>query len=129
MPQNTPPPGWYRDPTAVGEARYWDGTMWTNSVSRASETIDVPIEPERASLPPLPGSELRPPASAPPSVTVNAPNRSPIGAIVGGIVAIAVVIVVIVLVSNNDSSDDESPPATNAPATEAPAEPPQTEGG
>ena len=126
MPMNNPPPGWYRDPTGFGEGRFWDGTAWTNSISRANETISAPIEPERAALPPVPGSELRPPAATP-AVMVNAPNRSPIGAILGGIVAILLVVVIIVLVTgNDDSTDNETPPATNAPATapatEAPAE-------
>lgn len=130
MPENHHSPGWYRDPTGAGEGRYWDGTTWTSAVSLADQTFDVPIEPERASLPPIPGSELRPPApaAAPPSVTVNAPSRSPIGAIIGGILAIVVVVVVIVFLTNDDSSNDESPPPTNAPATEAPAETPAPEG-
>jgi|SRR5688500_15402842 uncharacterized Tic20 family protein len=29
----TPPPGWYADPQAVGRQRYWDGTAWTENVS------------------------------------------------------------------------------------------------
>lgn len=124
MPQNQPLPGWYHDPTGAGEGRYWDGTIWTNAVTRANETFEVPIEPERASLPPVPGSELHPPTpvAAPAPVTVNAPSRSPLGAIIAVILAIAVVVVIIVLVNDNDSSNNESPPATNAPATEAPAE-------
>ena len=123
MPDNNPPPGWYRDPAGIGEGRYWDGTSWTQSVSRAGETINVPIDPNQAALPPIPGSELRPPAPAasPSAVTVNAPSKSPMGAIIGVIVAILVVVLIVVVVNNNgDSSDNDTPPATNPPATEAP---------
>jgi len=27
-----PPPGWYPDPVAQHELRFWDGTQWTNKV-------------------------------------------------------------------------------------------------
>jgi len=124
MPQNTPPPGWYQDPTGFGEGRYWDGTSWTQSVSRAGQTVDVPMEPGRAHLPPIPGSELTAPpvATAPTTVTVERPKRSAFGAIVGVIGIILLVVVIIAIVNNSDdSSNDESPPATSPATTAAPA--------
>jgi hypothetical protein len=125
MPENNPLPGWYQDPSGFGEGRYWDGAFWSNSVSRSGVTIDVPIEPERAALPPVPGSEMTTPdpVAAGSSVT----KRSPLGAIVGVIGAVLIVVLVVVLINNgSDSSDDETPPGTNPPATEAPAAPDTT---
>lgn len=129
MPENNPLPGWYQDPSGFGEGRYWDGGVWTNSVSRSGTTIEVPIEPERAALPPIPGSELRTPAPvvASPSATVPATKRSPLGAVVGVIGAFLIVVLIVVLINGgSDSSNDETPPATNPPATEAPAAPDTT---
>lgn len=126
MNQNSPLPGWYRDPTGLGDGRYWDGMAWTDAVSRAGQTITAPIDPQQAALPPVPGSEMQTPAVAPsaPAVTVNASNRSPVGAIVGILAIVAIVVLIFVLISNgDDSTEDDSPPATNAPTTEAPAEP------
>jgi hypothetical protein len=129
MPENYSLPGWYQDPSGLGEGRYWDGVAWTNSVSRAGATIEVPIEPERAALPPIPGSELRRPTPYVnnPSATSPATKRSPLGAIFGVIGAILIVVLIVVLLnSGDDSSNDESPPVTNPPATEAPAAPETT---
>ena len=116
MPANNPLPGWYRDPSGIGEGRYWDGLIWTNSVSRAGVTMVAPIEAARAVLPPVPGSELRTPVpvAASPSVTVNTPNRSPLGAIFGAIAAVLAVVLIVVLITNDsDSPNDDTPPATN----------------
>ncbi len=131
--------GWYQDPISPADGRYWDGTRWTDSVSRAGQTIVVPIDEQRAALPPIPGSELRPaapPATPPPvpSVTVNSSGSSGLsaGGIVVSIVALVVAVVVVVVIvatANGNDSNDEQPPATPAP-TEAPAEaPPSSEGG
>ena len=138
MSATTPLPGWYQDPSGVWEGRYWDGLIWTNTVSRGGVTIDAPIEAERAALPPVPGSEMRTPVpvAATPSATVNTPNRSPLGAIFGVIAAVLAVVLIVVLVTNDsDSPTDDTPPATNPaetnpPATEAPVapEPPDTTG-
>jgi hypothetical protein len=131
MPENNslPAPGWYQDPSGLGDGRYWDGVAWTNSVSRSGATIKVPIEPERAALPPIPGSELRRPTpyvtSA--SATVPANHRSPLAAIMGVLGVILIVVLIVVLLNNgSDSPNDETPPPTNAPATEAPAAPDTT---
>ncbi|WP_153182897.1 DUF2510 domain-containing protein, partial [Streptomyces sp. E5N298] len=34
----TPPPGWYRDPSAPHQERWWDGTAWTEH-RRAPEPV------------------------------------------------------------------------------------------
>lgn len=30
-------PGWYPDPTNVGQQRYWDGTTWTGQIAPAKK--------------------------------------------------------------------------------------------
>ena len=36
-------PGWYPDPTARFDHRYWDGTMWTDHVSRGGQMVSDPV--------------------------------------------------------------------------------------
>ncbi len=137
MADNHPPAGWYRDPTSPSDGRYWDGTMWTNSVSRAGQTITIPIDTERAALPPVPGSEM-PPAVPPvtpspaPAVTVTSTGSSGpsiAGIIMAVIAAVLVIVLILVLANNNDSNDDQPPANTDVPATEAPSEPATSDGG
>ncbi|MET8568331.1 DUF2510 domain-containing protein [Streptomyces sp. NPDC004783] len=40
----TPPPGWYRDPSAPHHERWWDGTAWTEH-RRAPEAFGPPVPP------------------------------------------------------------------------------------
>lgn len=40
-----PGAGWYADPTRRFEHRYWDGTAWTEHVSRAGATATDPVTP------------------------------------------------------------------------------------
>src|SRR5262249_31360559 len=68
------PAGWYHDPSARHERRYWDGTDWTAHVSdggiaatdqpgaRPPATSEHPAEPPPATGPPA----AVPPAAAPP---------------------------------------------------------------
>ena len=45
-PSSTPavPAGWYADPAGRYELRYWDGTTWTEHVSRAGQQYtDAPV--------------------------------------------------------------------------------------
>jgi hypothetical protein len=45
-PSSTPavPAGWYADPAGRYELRYWDGTTWTEHVSRAGQQFtDAPV--------------------------------------------------------------------------------------
>ena len=41
------PAGWMADPTGRHELRYWDGTMWTSSVSDHGTLSDDPIRLKR----------------------------------------------------------------------------------
>ena len=36
------PPGWYADPAGRFELRYWDGSTWTEHVSRAGQQFTDP---------------------------------------------------------------------------------------
>ncbi len=121
--------GWYQDPISPGDGRYWNGTAWTDAVSRSGQTITIPIDAARVNIPPVPGSEMRPsapeeaaPAPAPVApVSINTSQNSSAGIVIGVIVVavVALAVLVFVLVSGGDSSND-NPPATNAPGTSAP---------
>jgi len=39
---STVPAGWYADPSGRFELRYWDGTAWTEHVSRAGQQFTDP---------------------------------------------------------------------------------------
>ncbi len=40
--ESTVPAGWYADPSGRFELRYWDGTAWTEHVSRAGQQFTDP---------------------------------------------------------------------------------------
>ena len=42
MTDNTPPAGWYPDPTGAAQQRYWDGQQWTEALA-APTVIHVPV--------------------------------------------------------------------------------------
>ncbi len=136
------PVGWYQDPTGQGDARYWNGASWTESVNRGGVTTNVAIDPSQAQLAPAPGTQV----SIPPPPTQSASGGSSSSSSMGLVVGIIVVILIGALIYafvNNDSSDSptpgtdtpatsEAPATTEAPAaTEAPApsEAPADEGG
>ncbi|MEU0598248.1 DUF2510 domain-containing protein [Streptomyces sp. NPDC006393] len=58
----TPPPGWYRDPSAPHLERWWDGTAWTDH-RRAPEAPQpqppTPLQPPTPSQPPAGGGSSR----------------------------------------------------------------------
>ena len=121
MTNGTFPSGWYRDPTGQGEARYWNGVAWTDSVNRGGVTVSVPIGADQAGLPPAPGTEVQ--VAAPvAAATETTPRRSPL-AVIFGILAVVLLVVVIVLLVTDDDGDDPAPPVTGVttPATAAPA--------
>lgn len=125
------PAGWYQDPTGQGDGRYWNGTTWTESVDRGGVTVNVAIDASIATVQPVAGTEVSIPAApaAAPATQVVSEKRSPVGAIIGGVLLVIAVVVVFVLVSNDNGSSNDGPTNTNVtPATEAPA-PPDTSGG
>ncbi len=122
MTNNISPPGWYQDPTGQGDGRYWNGSSWTQAVDRGGVTVNVPIDPSMALIPPLAGTQVAVPTPppAPPMTQATTSNRSPLGIIVGVLVVVVIAVLVFVLVSN-DSSDTPTPGTDAPPATPAPA--------
>jgi len=118
------PAGWYVDPTGQGDARYWNGVAWTQSVARNGATLNMPIDPAQAQQPPAPGTQVQAPISTA-GTPEQSSRRSPIGAIFG-IVAVLVIVVLIFVIVSDDSSDDSPTPGTGvvptAPATNTPVD-------
>lgn len=119
------PSGWYRDPTGQGDARYWNGVSWTESVNRGGVVLNVGIDPSQAQVPPAPGTQVSVP---PPPSTVqqqsSGPSRSLLGVIFGvGVVFLIVILAYAVISGDSDGDDTPTPDAPPAePAPEAPAE-------
>ena len=130
---NTAPQGWYQDPSGQGTARYWNGFQWTESVDRAGVTVNVPIDPAMATVPPMPGTAVASPGATPQPAPVNVSTSSggsPWGAIIGGLLVLVAVIVLIVFIQNDSSDDSPTPDTTPEQPAEQPAEqPPSSEGG
>jgi len=127
MTNGQSPAGWYQDPTGQGDARYWNGTAWTQSVNRGGVTVNVAIDPSQAQIPPTPGTQVSAPAAPtqtyalPPEKSSN--NNSVLGVIFGVLAVLLVIVLIYAVVSNSDSGDDTPP----APGTDAPAEEPAPE--
>ena len=117
------PPGWYQDPTGQGQARYWNGTSWTQSVNVNGATANIAIDPSQAEVPPVPGTQVSIPAA--PTQTVASSGGSSSGSSMGIFIgiAIAVLVGVVIFFVVGGGSDDETPTPGSTPATEAPAAP------
>jgi hypothetical protein len=124
------PSGWYRDPTGQGDARYWNGVSWTESVNRGGVVLNVGIDPSQAQVPPAPGTQVSIP---PPPSTVqqesNSSSRSLLGVMIGvGVVFLIGILMYAIISNNSDGDDTPSPgstptePAPEEPAPEAPVE-------
>ncbi|WP_346182973.1 DUF2510 domain-containing protein [Streptomyces osmaniensis] len=124
----TPPPGWYRDPSAPHVERWWDGTAWTEH-RRAPEAPAAPTPP--ASGPPVSG----PPAyGSQPTVPLTPGRPSDGGAsgkgpkvvaliAAGAVLLTAIVTGVIVLGEDDGGGKTETAPtlATSQPVDREPA--------
>jgi hypothetical protein len=120
MTDSYTPQGWYVDPTGQGNARYWNGTSWTQTVNRAGVVLNVYIDPNQAQVPPTPGTQVAPPAAPrPPAQPTPTPDHTSMGAILG-VLAIVFFVVMMFVIIANDSSED-TPDVTVPPAPEEPA--------
>src|SRR5436309_15337432 len=45
-------PGWYADPQAQGQLRYWDGNTWTEHTQPATEQQPTPAPQQQVAEPP-----------------------------------------------------------------------------
>ncbi|MFI9602391.1 DUF2510 domain-containing protein [Streptomyces sp. NPDC052043] len=99
----TPPPGWYRDPNAPHQERWWDGTAWT----------------EHRRAPAAPGQpSASPPAGARPS------RAKAVALVAAGAVLVAAVVTGAVLLDRDDTDGgpaDTAGGTPSAPPTSAPA--------
>ncbi len=100
----TPPPGWYRDPSAPHVERWWDGTAWTEH-RRA---------PEAPTPPPQPGGGAG-------GGTGRA--RGPALAAAAGVLVAAIVIGALVLSGGDDTGTKASSGSTGTSTTPSPASP------
>jgi hypothetical protein len=117
MTNGTSPPGWYQDPTGQSQGRYWNGTTWTQMSNRGGNTVNLPIDPSIAELPPVPGTQVT--APVPPSR--GSSSRSSGGVIIAVVVGLLLVLAVFVALGD-DPTDTQPPSQGTAPAEDAPAE-------
>ncbi|MFE7647301.1 DUF2510 domain-containing protein [Streptomyces phaeoluteigriseus] len=136
----TPPPGWYGDPTAPHQERWWDGTTWTDH-RRTPQSPAAPVAavvPEQGFGPPVPAGTPVSGGFGPPA----GPGRSssggggggggggrsrPVALTVVAAVLVAAVVTGAVVLRGNDGAGTEpdgAPSATHsAPATPPDASP------
>ena len=119
--------GWYRDPSGQGDARYWNGQQWTDSVSVGGQTRSAPMDPAQATVPPAPGTEYTSPPPQPTAgqnVTVSSSRGGgfSVGAVLAAIAVVVAVIALVVALTRDGNSGDGEPTPTDPPATEAPPE-------
>ena len=123
--QNPTPAGWYHDPFGQGDGRYWNGIQWTDANSRGGVTLNLPPDPTQATIPPVPGTELRAPVPATATPPPAPPQRSAAPIIIGLLLVVAVAIGLFFLLTNDSGDDTPTTPTTtaNTPATVTPVTP------
>ncbi len=125
-----PPPGWYRDPFGQADGRYWNGSMWTDAVSRGGVTLHVAPDPTQATVPPVPGSELRAPVPTGSDPAPSAPRSSALPIVVAIVLVLAALAIGFLVINRSDDDSPATPTATTAtdtPATTPATNPPVTE--
>lgn len=115
-----PAPGWYRDPFGQADGRYWNGSMWTDAVSRGGVTLKVAPDPTQATIPPVPGSELRAPQAIGADPAPAPPKSSALPVVLAVVLVLAALAIgFLILRSGDDDSPSTTTPttATDAPVT------------
>ncbi|GAA3490464.1 DUF2510 domain-containing protein [Streptomyces cremeus] len=138
----TTPPGWYPDPSAPTQERWWDGTAWSAHTRAPGRPPQAPQTPQYGYPQQPPQGYGFPPAQ--PQAGAPAPPSSPPGAgggglgkggliavITAGAVLVAAIVTGVVVLGGED--DPEPPPAaaTTQPVpggSGAPTPPPATPG-
>ncbi|MGW8063394.1 DUF2510 domain-containing protein [Streptomyces ziwulingensis] len=119
----TPPPGWYPDPSAPHQERWWDGAAWTEHRRTPGPTG------HGAHPAPVPPHPVRPgPAPTVPLCTGDHPGRRPAGgtgrakavAVTAAVLVAAIVAGVFVLTEDGGDPQARTPPATAAPTGPSP---------
>ncbi len=100
--------GWYPDPHARHELRYWDGTTWTEHVSDEGVTSTDAAIPSGVGEPTavVPPVEAGAPTIADEAVEGSSKRSLPVAAIVGGIAVLALLIGGIVWLLSRNEDDD-----------------------
>ncbi|GKQ34820.1 membrane protein [Streptomyces sp. A012304] len=103
----TPPPGWYRDPSAPHQERWWDGTAWTEH-RRAPEGFGPVAAP-------VPG---------PPSAVRGGGRARAVALAVTGAVLVAAVVTGAVLLREDPGGGERTAPPASPPTAAASSPPP-----
>ncbi|MFJ8635443.1 DUF2510 domain-containing protein [Streptomyces sp. NPDC093568] len=130
----TPPPGWYRDPSAPHVERWWDGTAWTEH-RRAPEATAPPspappVPGAQGYGPPVYGSEghgahMTAPMTPGPPAAAGASGRAPriVALVAAGAVLLTAIVTGAVVLGDDGGADVDTAPtlATSAPVDREPA--------
>jgi Protein of unknown function (DUF2510) len=118
------PAGWYADPSTRNDHRYWDGSAWTDQVSRGGvQGIDPlqpqPVQPVAASTPAPPTARPNPlpPSAVSPIATAPQGKKRPVYTRWWFIVGAVVVVLLIIAAAAGGGSDDTNDAATDDAST------------
>jgi len=120
--------GWYPDPTGRFELRWFDGTTWSPSVSRAGQQFLDELNAAPSAMAPTPAPGFGPPPGfgRTPIITEStdppSSGRSP-GVVIGAIIAaVALLAVGVVVMAGSDSDDESSPVVPDVSFAQVPGE-------
>ncbi|MGW6794536.1 DUF2510 domain-containing protein [Streptomyces chartreusis] len=124
----TPPPGWYRDPSAPHLERWWDGTAWTEH-RRAPEAPAAPTPP--VSGPPAYGSQPTVPLTPgrPPGGGASGKGPKAVALVAAGAVLLTAIVTGVIVLGEDDGGGKAetaptlatSPPVDRDPAPDTPS--------
>jgi hypothetical protein len=118
------PAGWYPDPSGRNDHRYWDGSAWTDQVSRAGvQAVDPlqpePVQPVATPTPPPPTTQPNPlpPSAAAPVSTAPTGKKKPVYTRWWFIVGAVIVVLLVIAAAAGGGSDDKKAVSTDDPST------------